>query len=133
MKYGVHQCVGKRFRMISRVVDNRFRGAIKDFGITENQMTILFCVHKAGQIEQGKIGTYVGLERSSVSRSISILERMDYLERTQDYQPKVSITVNGNELVDKLLPIWEGIMAEFMEMLGSEAIQGLELIESKLL
>ncbi len=61
MKYDLSTCIGSRMRRLSRIIDGHYRRRIKEFGITENQMTILFALYKLGKIEQGKIGEFLAL------------------------------------------------------------------------
>ena len=79
MKYNLEQCIGNKLRRLSRIVDGHYRAGLKDFGITENQMTLLFVLHVTGQIDQGLLGKKLVLERSSISRNINVLFKNELL------------------------------------------------------
>lgn len=132
MKYDYSQCVGSRLRKISRMVDNQFRMHLGAFDITENQMTILFAMSKMKKVEQGRIGKYLFLEKSTVSRNIKLLEKRGLVERSADYRPMIELTKEGCEMVDTLTPIWEGIMDNLTHQLGDAGLDGLKTIEHKL-
>lgn len=132
MKYDLEQCIGNRLRCLSRIVDRDFRASLKDHGITESQLSILFALRKLGRTEQGKIGEALVLERSTMSRNAKLLEKMNIIFRTTDYRPQIELTQKGEELVNTIIPIWENLMDHFTNKLGAVNLQNLKQIEQKL-
>ncbi len=132
MKYDLQLCIGSRLRRLSRIADGHFRSKLSEFNITENQMTILFVLNKKGKIEQGKIGQTLVLERSTVSRNIKLLEKQNYVKRTSDYRPEIELSKKGNELVQKLIPLWEETMDELISKLGEDGLTYLSELENRL-
>ncbi|WP_189358515.1 MarR family winged helix-turn-helix transcriptional regulator [Algibacter mikhailovii] len=117
---------------MSRIVDNMFRGYLQDFDITENQMTILFALKKLGEVEQGVVGQLLSLERSTVSRNISMLYKKGYLLKSDAYRPHISLSPEGAALVTKLVPVWEDIMSNLYDKLGESGLAYLKEIELKI-
>lgn len=132
MEYDLQLCIGSRLRRLSRIVDNHFREAITDFNITENQMTILFFLYKNGKIEQGKIGEFLALQRSTVSRNIKLLEKQNYLVKSTHYRPDIELTSEGDKLVKQLVPLWNEVMNELIIKLGSFGMDTIGELEKKL-
>ncbi len=132
MKYDLQLCIGSRLRRLSRIADGHFRSKLSEFNITENQMTILFVLNKKGKVEQGKIGQTLVLERSTVSRNIKLLEKQNYVKRTSDYRPEIELSKKGNELVQKLIPLWEETMDELISKLGEDGLTYLSELENRL-
>ncbi len=132
MKYDLQLCIGSRLRRLSRIADGHFRSKLSEFNITENQMTILFVLNKKGKVEQGKIGQTLVLERSTVSRNIKLLEKQNYIKRTSDYRPEIELSKKGNELVQKLIPLWEETMDELISKLGEDGLTYLSELENRL-
>ncbi|KAA1243953.1 MarR family winged helix-turn-helix transcriptional regulator [Aquimarina sp. RZ0] len=132
MKYDLQLCIGSRLRRLSRIADRHFRSKLSEFNITENQMTILFVLNKKGKVEQGKIGQTLVLERSTVSRNIKLLEKQNYIKRTSDYRPEIELSKKGNELVQKLIPLWEETMDELISKLGENGLTYLSKLENSL-
>ncbi len=132
MKYSYSECIGSRLRKISRIVDSHFRKYLLDFDITENQLTILFAISKMGPVEQGKLGKYLSLEKSTASRNIKLLEKRGLVARSDDYRPTVELTEKGNLTVEQLTPIWLEIMDNLTDMLGKSGLNGLEKLEGKI-
>ena len=131
MKYNLQHCIGSRLRRLSRITDGYYRRQLSGFNITENQLTILFALKKMGKIEQGKIGQALVLERSTVSRNIKLLEIKDFIIKTTGNRPEIELSKKGNELVLKLIPLWENAMDELIEKIGDEGIQYINELEKK--
>ncbi len=133
MKYQLEHCVGKKLRFISRIVDGQFRSSFKDFDITENQATLLFVLKGYGRMDQGVLGKKLGLERSSISRSINVLVKSGYVDKSSEYRPEVFLTKKGDELVKKLIPLWEGVMDKIIVKIGDEGVQMINNLEKNLI
>lgn len=132
MENQFQNCLGFRFRKLSRIIDLKFREKLKDHSITENQLTILFVLKKNGETDQGKVAQKVQLQRSTISRNVLVLVKAGFISKTTNYRPAIKLTDKGNELVTELIPIWNGIMNELITDLGEEGLKSVELIEEKL-
>jgi len=133
MKYKLDHCVGNKLRRLSRIVDNQFRSGLKDFNITENQMTLLFLLHAMGTVDQGVIGKKLFLERSSVSRNVNVLQRNGYVAKNTEYRPQISLTREGTALVGQLIPLWENIMDDIISEIGNDGVEMINDLEKKLM
>jgi len=132
MKYEIHQCIGSKLRRMSRIADSYFRKHLSGFGITETQMTVLFVLSALGEVEQGKIGQVLVLERSSVSRSVRLLEKEKLVVRTDKYRPEIELTKKGKEMVKSLIPLWEKSMDELTQKLGDDGLEHIKELEKKI-
>jgi len=133
MKHEFQNCIGANIRSLSRVVDKYYRSCLATFDITENQMTILFTLNKMGEIEQGKIGNTLALEKSTVSRNIKLLEKKGLIDRTTAYRPEIKLSKKGQKLVIELIPGWEKVMDELTDKIGAESISLIQELEKKLI
>ena len=132
MKYQLEFCIGSRLRRLSRIADSNIRKFLKDFNITENQMTIMFALHELGRIEQGKVGEVLFLERSTVSRNVKLLEKEGLINRSSDYRPEIELSFKGHELVAELIPHWEKATDILAGLLEKEGLKALSEIEKRL-
>ena len=133
MKYRLDHCVGNKLRRLSRIVDNQFRSSLKEFNITENQMTLLFLLHTTGTVDQGFIGKKLFLERSSVSRNVNVLQKSGYVTKNAAYRPQISLTQEGATLVGQLIPLWENIMDSIVAEIGEDGVEMINDLEKKLI
>jgi len=132
MKHELQDCVGARLRRLSRITDSYFRKFLAGFGITENQMTILFTLSKLGKVEQGKIGKTLVLERSTVSRNIRLLDKQSLIIRTAEYRPEIELTKKGKNLIKEIIPHWEKVMDELAVKLNNDGMKLIEDLERKM-
>lgn len=95
-------------------------------------MTILFTLHELGRVEQGKVGEVLCLERSTVSRNIKLLEKLNLVLRTTDYRPQVELTTKGMDMVKTIVPEWEKAMDMFMDNLEDDGIDSLKKLEDRM-
>ncbi|MDC6367529.1 MULTISPECIES: MarR family winged helix-turn-helix transcriptional regulator [Flavobacteriaceae] len=130
MKYQLEHCIGSRLRRLSRIADGHIRKFLGNYGITENQMTILFALHELGHVEQGKVGEVLCLERSTVSRSIKLLEKKNLVLKTISYRPEVELTKEGMNLVKTLIPEWEKAMDILVGQLEESGLKSLQNLEN---
>ncbi len=133
MKYRLQDCIGFRLRKLSRIVDGHYRKNLTGFDITEKQLGILSVLYEMKKVEQGKIGKFLLLERSTVSRNIKLLKEKGYIKSTPDYKPEIELSAKGKKLIIKLLPLWEKTMDELIVKLGKDGMKLIEKLEAKLL
>ena len=132
MRYKLSECIGARLRRISRVVDNMYRIYLNDYPVTEQQMSILFFLKSVGECEQGEIGRFLVLERSTVSRNVKALVGLGFISKSEDYRPTLTLSESGKVIAEELVPIWEEIMDKLIDELGEENLKLLGILENKL-
>ena len=132
MRYKLEDCAGSRLRKLSRIVDNNIRDFLKDFNITESQLTILFALYETKEIGQGELGKELALERSTVSRNINLLVKAGFVNKTEDYRPGIRINPRGRKLVEDIIPHWERTTDALVKKLGEEGLKALNLLEERI-
>ena len=133
MKYKFEHCIGARFRRLTRVIDGNFRASLKEFDITEHQMTLLFALKNLGKIDQGELGRRHAMERSSVSRGINVLYKNGYVHKSGDYRPQISLSQKGEDLVRQLVPLWEKLMDKLISDIGEDGMEMILKLEQKII
>lgn len=132
MKYSLDECLGFRLRRLSRIADGYVRDCLTEYDITENQLTILFTLKTLGKVEQGQIGLTLGLERSTISRNVKLLEARGLIARTHDYRPEIELTIKGEKMVEEIRPLWEGVMDTLIDKIGDSGLKQIANLEKKL-
>ena len=130
--FEVHECFAARVRKLSRKLDNRYRILTKEFGISENQLNILFYLDVQKEVEQGVMAKDLVLERSTISRNLKVLEKLRLVTRSNDYHPVVTITAEGQKMVNEIVPKWNVLMNELEDCLGEEGVSSLKTLEGKI-
>ena len=131
MKYDFSDCIGSRMRKLSRNIDAVYHARLIQFGVTENQLTILFSLFSKNKIEQGKLGQLLDLERSTISRNIRLMEKEGWVVKSKDYRPIITMTKKGKTLVNAIIPTWEKLMDDMLLKFEAKGEQMLREIEEK--
>ncbi len=130
MKYQLEECLGSRFRVISRKIDSIYRKHLGKSGITENQLSIMMALYKTGSTEQKIIGEILNLEKSSLSRNLIRLIKAGYiLKKGIVNKPLIELTKKGKHKVEELIPLWEQTMDEIQNVLNKDDLKAFSKIE----
>jgi len=118
-------CIAFRVRALNRVVTNLYDAALKPFGITVNQTTILAMLALVGAAGPGRIGQALVMEKSTVSRNVERMRKNGWIAITQEEGGKaqtITVTDAGRKLLSALCPEWEKAQAEATSLLGKEGV-----------
>ena len=130
MKHEFQDCIGARLRGISRTVDSIYRKHLQEHNVTESQLSILMALSKTGETEQHVIGSVLQLERSSLSRNLVRLMDQNYvLKFGAVNRPTIVLSQEGIAFLDKVIPSWNNAMDEIHQLIGEDAITGLQNFE----
>lgn len=118
-------CIAFRVRALNRVVTNLYDAALKPFGITVNQTTMLAMLALVGAAGPGRIGKALVMEKSTVSRNLERMRINGWVAVTQEEGGKaqtITVTEAGRQLLVALHPEWEKVQAEAARLLGKEGV-----------
>jgi len=126
-----HQdCISSKVMRLNRVIANIFRKYLKPFDITDSQLSILFVLNKKNNLNQKQLAELVVLEKSSLNRNLTRLEKADLISKKPF--PHINISQKGVSLVEKITPEWEKAMMESERLLQKDGKTALELIMNKI-
>jgi len=115
-------------RRAARLVTQRFDRAFRESGITANQFSVLLAAYDQEGILLTKLAKTLGMERTTLTRNVSLLERMGMVSITMGHdkrERKIVITANGIDLLEKTLPLWQKAQSDVVEAIGQEKWEGL--------
>ncbi len=114
----------------NRIVANTFRKHLKPFGITDSQLSILFVVTKAPDVNQKRLSDILYLEKSTVNRNIARLIERNYI--ALDDRLMLSTTQKGLIFLEEVIPHWDMAMKEIRGILGKKGLAAVGTILSQL-
>lgn len=106
------ECVARRLRQVNRTITRLYDEALRPHGLTVNQLNILAVVISENQIQPGQLGRSLGMEKSTVSRTISRMEDRGWLKVAQGKDSRtqiLSVTHKGRQLLLTVTPIWDNL------------------------
>lgn len=103
----------------SRYLTNCLNEVLKQHQLYSSQWTILYCLHKNGPMTLTQIWKYLNVEAPSITRAITRLETLGWIERLDGEDKREKIVTLTAQANDRLPAITETILAFEEEMVGS--------------
>jgi len=117
-------------RKITRLYDSHMQGS----GIRATQFTILSQLMLRGEMPIGKLAGLLGMERTTLSRNLTLLEGKGWISIGAGDDPRarmVAITTQGRGLVRRSFPFWSKAQAQIGKLLGADGQAALKLLGSR--
>jgi DNA-binding MarR family transcriptional regulator len=117
------QCMVSNSRMAARAITRRYDAYVRPFGITATQLSVMGLIISARGRNVSELAEARGFERTTLTRNIDRLERMELIvSRPAEHGNGriCNLTDKGEALVEKVLPFWRKAQAEIREELGAE-------------
>jgi DNA-binding MarR family transcriptional regulator len=131
----VGDCLAVRVRLIGRAVTALYDGALDRHGLTIAQVNLLAALGKVGPCSPARLGEVLQLERSTVSRNLSLLLKHGWIEaRSSDAKGlrEVALTDAGRARIESVMPAWRRAQREAVELLGETAAEALREIATSM-
>ena len=117
------ECIARRLRQVNRTITRLYDEALRPHGLTVNQLNILAVIISEKQIRPGQLGQTLGMEKSTVSRTIDRMEKKGWLRiaKGEDSRTQLlSVTKAGRQLLLSVTPIWDNLQNGVLTGTGSE-------------
>lgn len=122
-------CFCTNLRLATRKLSARYDAALEPFGINTAQYFLLRTIGEHRAVSLTELSQLVELERSTVSRNVRVVERMELVETSRSdadqRETLVSLTAAGIELMARALLAWEECQRTFVARMGGERIDAL--------
>jgi len=116
------ECVARRLRQVNRTITRLYDEALRPHGLTVNQLNILAVIISEKQIRPGQLGQSLGMEKSTVSRTVDRMVRKDWLKVAPGEDSRtqlLSVTAKGRKLLIAVTPVWDNLQAGVLTDTGS--------------
>ncbi len=121
-------CLAARVRLLNRRVLRMYDEALRPLGIKVTQLNVLVVLSRLGPQSPTEVTHVLDMEKSTLSRNVERLRLRGLVEvrpgpsgRTQ----RVSVTPQGQELLEQALPRWEVAQRHTEQVLGTSTIEAL--------
>ena len=117
-------------RKITRLYDSYMQGS----GVRATQFTILSQLMLRGEMPIGKLAGFLGMERTTLSRNLTLLEGKGWISINAGEDPRarmIAITAPGRGVVRRGFPYWSKAQAHIGKMLGADGEAALKLLSSR--
>ena len=121
-------CLAARVRLLNRRVLRMYDEALRPLGIKVTQLNVLVVLSRLGPQSPTEVTRVLDMEKSTLSRNVERLRLRGLVEvrpgpsgRTQ----RVSVTPQGQELLEHALPRWEVAQRHTEQVLGASTTEAL--------
>ncbi|MDO4650113.1 MAG: MarR family winged helix-turn-helix transcriptional regulator [Eubacteriales bacterium] len=128
----VSECYCCNLKKSAGWISDYYDKAVMESGLTMSQYYLL---RKLAKLENANITVWAkeaDLERTTMVRNVKVLEKHNFIELTEGSGKTYCLSDYGREALEIAIPIWEKKQQEMEEFLGTDDIEALLRIASKL-
>jgi DNA-binding MarR family transcriptional regulator len=115
-------CLCCKTRMAARAVTRAYDRALRSTGLRITQFTILVAASVAGGVPLGRLAEILGLERTTLTRNLAVLERDGLIQMTNlDGRTRNALIASaGKARLNAALPLWNRAQEKLRQKFGPQ-------------
>lgn len=121
-------------RQAARKITRLYDSHMQESGLRATQFTILSQLMLRGEMPVGKLAGFLGMERTTLTRNLSLLETQKWISTKPGEDPRarmIAITAQGRGIVRRGFPYWAKAQAEIGKLLGADGQAALKVLGSR--
>ncbi|MUM19605.1 winged helix-turn-helix transcriptional regulator [Mycobacterium sp. CBMA271] len=125
------ECLAVRVRLLGRAVTGVYDRALERHDVSIAQINLMAALGKVGPCSPARIGEVLQLERSTVSRNLSLLIKRDWVKAVSSDAKgvrEVALTSSGSKKVEAVMPEWRRAQKEAARLLGSGGVEAVRTL-----
>lgn len=114
-------CACANLRRAARIVTQRYDQKLQPAGIKTTQFTLLQALARAGNISQGNLGDLLGLDSTTLTRTLALLRRKGWIQTKPGEdrrEVRLTITAEGKRKYLSALHYWQSAQRQLRRVLG---------------
>jgi DNA-binding MarR family transcriptional regulator len=114
-------CACSNLRRMSRMVTKLYNRELSETGLELTQFTLLMALSRTGETTQGRLGSLLALDSTSLTRMLRLLIERGWIGARpgEDRRAKLlKLTRAGREKLERSLPPWERAQRRLRAVLG---------------
>jgi DNA-binding MarR family transcriptional regulator len=127
-------CACANLRRAARIVTQRFDQNLQPAGIKTTQFTLLQALTRAGNISQGNLGDLLGLDSTTLTRTLALLRRKGWIQTKPGEdrrEVRLTLTAEGKRKYLSALHYWQSAQRQLRRVLGEASWK--QMMESTIL
>ncbi|WP_078281821.1 MarR family winged helix-turn-helix transcriptional regulator [Mycobacteroides franklinii] len=128
-------CLAVRVRLLGRAITGVYDRALEGHDVSIAQINLMAALGKIGPCSPARIGEVLQLERSTVSRNLSLLIRHGWVEAVSSDAKgvrEVALTSSGGKKVETVMPEWRRAQEEAAQLLGSGGVEAVRTLATNI-
>ena len=118
-------CAHNAARKLSRGLTRAYDQAMKASGLKATQFSILVAILVVGKVRIGSLATRLGLERTTLTRNLALLERDGLVQTAHGSDARervITVTAKGRSAVVAALPLWRNAQDKAERVLDVQSL-----------
>lgn len=114
-------CACATLRRAARIVTQRYDQKLQPAGIKTTQFTLLQALTRAGNISQGNLGDLLGLDSTTLTRTLALLRRKGWIQTKPGEdrrEVRLTLTAEGRRKYVSALHYWQSAQRQLRGVLG---------------
>lgn len=132
-KKHISNCYCINLRRAANVVTDFYDRILKPIGLTVNQYSLLINISRLGTSSVSDLADHVGLERTTLVRSLKPLFKLGYIEDISEIGQRnrqLQVTQEGQQVLQRGEILWRKAQSELEQKVGKEKLEQLsEILE----
>ena len=127
-------CVCANVRRAARAITRLYNHELRSEKIEVTQFTLLMALDRTGDISQGKLGKFLALDSTTLTRVLKPLSRQGWIQEQEGDDRRVRIvrlTASGRAKLQHGLPHWKRAQAHIEDTLGESSMRNLEMLMTR--
>ena len=123
------ECIAVRIRLLNRIITNIYDTAMRPFGISLNQASILTVIAMSDDAGYGDISRILYMEKSTVSRNVERMKKKGWVAigvGDETGSAVITITPAGERVLQQAYGAWVEAQKEAARCLGPDGVQALK-------
>jgi DNA-binding MarR family transcriptional regulator len=121
-------------RQAARRITRLYDSCMQETGIRATQFSILSQLMLRGEMQIGKLASFLGMERTTLTRNLALLETQKWISTRPGEDPRariIAITAQGRGIVRRSFPYWAKAQASVGNLLGADGQAALKVLGSR--
>ena len=117
-------CTCGELRKAARAVTLLYDNAFKSSGLLSTQLGVLHLIYKSESIRISHLAKELGMDRTTLTRNLSVLERQGYINISAGKDTRtriITITSKGRATVAKAIPLWNDVQRKVRKQMGQDS------------
>jgi DNA-binding MarR family transcriptional regulator len=127
-------CACANLRRAARIVTQRYDQNLQAAGIKTTQFTLLQALTRAGNISQGNLGDLLGLDSTTLTRTLALLRRKGWIQTKPGEdrrEVRLTLTAEGKRKYLSARHYWQSAQRQLRGVLGEAGWK--QMMESTIL
>lgn len=120
----VRQCICLNLRRGARQVTQFYDDHLRSSGLRTTQFQLLAAISKVGPTPQQPLADVMGMDRTTLTRNLALLEKQDFVRitqsRTDRREREVDLTPAGRKILKQALPLWREAQSAMKQKMSAD-------------